>query len=179
MASSHTPVTWGKRILLLLLLVFIVIQLIPNDRWDIEVEADRTLAGLTQPPAEVANLLEVACYDCHAYGTEYPWYSNVAPVSFWIDHHVEEGREHLNFSEWASYSAKQQRHKLEECAEEVGEGEMPLESYTWMHGEAKLSQDQRNMLVEWFKTQMQAVPQQSASEDPEAKSESDEEESHE
>ncbi|MEZ4686843.1 MAG: heme-binding domain-containing protein [Bacteroidia bacterium] len=81
---------------------------------------------------------------------------------------MKKAEEHLNFSEWASYSAKQQRHKLEECAEEVGEGEMPLKSYTWMHGEARLSQEQRDMLIEWFKTQMQAVPRQSATEDSEA-----------
>lgn len=158
MAKAHRPVTLGKRVLLLLLLVFVVIQLVPRDRWDKEVTADRTLAGLTQPPAEVANVLEVACYDCHAYGTEYPWYSNVAPISFWIDHHVEEGREHLNFSEWASYSTRQQRHKLEECAEEVEEGEMPMKSYTWMHSGAQLTEAQRSMLVEWFKTQMQSIP---------------------
>jgi cytochrome c553 len=165
MASTHRPITWGKRILLMALLMFVVIQFVPRSRWDKQVSADITLVGMTQPPAEVTQLLEVACYDCHAYGTEYPWYANVAPVSFWIDHHVEEGRDHLNFSEWASYSARQQRHKLEECAEEVAEGEMPLNSYTWMHSKAQLSQAQRETLSEWFRTQMQSVPQQSDSEE--------------
>ena len=76
----------------------------------------------------MTTLLESACYDCHSYKTKYQWYSNIAPVSWWLGHNVEEGREHLNFSTWGNYPTEKAEHKLEECAEEVDEGEMPLNS---------------------------------------------------
>lgn len=157
MAKPHTPVTWTKRILLLLLLVFIVIQVIPKNRWSKDVAVEQSMAYMTNAPQEVADIMEVACNDCHTYETEYPWYANVAPVSFWIDDHINHGRKHLNFAEWASYSTKQQHHKFEECIEELKEGEMPLNSYTWLHGDAQLSEAQRSTLVEWFQTQMHSL----------------------
>ena len=77
----------------------------------------------TQPPQEVVTILKQKCYDCHSNQTEYPWYAEVAPISIWIDGHVEEGKEHFNVSEWATYSLKKKDHKLEELIEEVEENE--------------------------------------------------------
>jgi cytochrome c553 len=74
----------------------------------------------------------------------------VAPISWWIRHHIDEGREHLNFSTWAEYDADEQDHKLEEAVEEIKEGEMPLSSYTIVHREAKLSDTDRRELADWF-----------------------------
>jgi hypothetical protein len=98
-------------------------------------------------------MLKNACNDCHSYDTNYPWYSKVAPVSWWIQDHIKEGRSHLNFSIWGSYKPKKAAHKMEECAEEVGEGKMPMNNYTWMHSEAKLSDAQLSELITWFETQ--------------------------
>ena len=81
----------------------------------------------------------------------YPWYNNIAPISYWLANHVKEGKDHLNFSSWDKYSIKKKDHKLEEIIEMVGEGEMPLWEYTWTHGEARLTQEQRNAVVEWAK----------------------------
>ena len=157
----NKPVTWGKRILLILLVLFVIIQIVPKHRPDYsDITVDRSMAYMMNPPQEVSDILEVACYDCHSYATTYPWYSNIAPISFWIDDHVVEGRDHLNFAEWASYSEKQKHHKFEECVEEVKEGEMPIESYTWLHGGAKLSEAQRSTLAEWFQTQMHTMKQE-------------------
>ncbi len=103
----------------------------------------------TAPPAPVKQLLKTACYDCHSNHTVYPWYGNIAPISYWLDEHIEHGKEELNFSDWASYSAKKKEHKLEEMAEEVEEGEMPLNEYTWTHSEARLTEDQKKILMDW------------------------------
>lgn len=96
-------------------------------------------------------LLLNACVDCHSNESKYPWYSRITPVNFWMAHHVEEGKEHLNLSDWASLSNKKKAHKLEEIYEEVEEKEMPLTSYTWTHKEAKLTKEQVKLIVNWAK----------------------------
>lgn len=106
---------------------------------------------IAQPPAEITALLEPACYDCHSYETRYPWYAEVAPVSWWLKNHVNEGREHLNFSTFGQLSDSDQLHAFEEMVETLEEGEMPLRSYTWTHADARLSESQRADLVRWLK----------------------------
>jgi hypothetical protein len=109
------------------------------------------LIVMTAPPKPVENLLKNACYDCHSNNTRYPWYANVAPVSYFLANHIEEGKEHLNFSVWGDYSPKRRDHKLEEIIEEVSERQMPIKSYTWLHGNAKLSAEDIQTLTEWAK----------------------------
>ncbi|MEJ1223600.1 heme-binding domain-containing protein [Sediminicola sp. 1XM1-17] len=103
----------------------------------------------TNPPKEVQRILETTCYDCHSNNTHYPWYNNIAPVSYWLADHIRVGKGHLNFSEWESYTPKKKDHKLEELIEEVEEGEMPLKEYTWTHKEARLTANQKEMVMEW------------------------------
>ncbi|MDC6365023.1 MULTISPECIES: heme-binding domain-containing protein [Flavobacteriaceae] len=105
----------------------------------------------TKPNEEVKMILKTACYDCHSAHTEYPWYNNIAPISYWLDHHIEEGKEHLDFSDWENYSIKKKDHKLDELIEEVEEGEMPLNEYTWTHSAAKLTENQKEVLIDWTK----------------------------
>ncbi len=143
-----------KKILLVLLAVFVVMQFFRIDKTNPAVVKSNDFIAVTAPPADVEKILRTACYDCHSNETVYPWYSNVAPVSWMLEHHVEEGREHLNFSEWGSFPLKKQNHKLHECAEEVEEGEMPINSYTWTHGDASLSAAQKKTLADWFEAQM-------------------------
>lgn len=140
-----------KKISLALLFIFIVIQAFRIDKTTKAVDAAKDFISVTGTNAEVANLLKIACYDCHSNQPVYPWYTNIAPVSWWIKHHINEGSHHLNFSIWGEYKDKRKHHKLEECIEMVEEGEMPMDSYTWMHKEAKLTDAQRQLLVEWFK----------------------------
>ncbi len=104
--------------------------------------------------AEVATLIRNACYDCHSMETKYPWYTYVTPLSWWVFDHVEHGREELNFSEWAGMSIKRKNHKLEEISEETLEGEMPLESYTPLHPEAQLTDEQRQLISDWALSMM-------------------------
>lgn len=135
--------------LVTLLIVFLGMQFVrPEKNMNAEVPATDLIA-VEAPDQELAVVLKNACYDCHSNNTHYPWYAEVAPVSFWIADHVEEGKEHLDFSQWDAYSPKKKAHKMEELIEEVKEHEMPLESYTLMHGEAKLTDDQIEALTAW------------------------------
>jgi hypothetical protein len=140
-----------KKIAFALLLLFIVIQAFRIDKTTKPVDATQDFISVTGANAEVSNLLKVACYDCHSNQPAFPWYTNVAPVSWWIRHHIDEGSHHLNFSIWSTYSEKRKNHKLDECIEMMEEGEMPMTSYTWMHKEAKLTDVQKLVLIEWFK----------------------------
>ena len=139
-----------KKILLALLVLFVLIQFFRIDKTVPEFDRSKDFMEITQPVAEVREILNVACYDCHSHETRYPWYSQVAPVSWWVKHHIDDGKKHLNFSEWGLYSEKKADHKLDECVEEVEEGKMPLNSYTWTHGDADLSKEQKKLLVDFF-----------------------------
>jgi Haem-binding domain len=140
-----------RRILLVLAVALVGAQFVPVNRKNPASDPAKDYLSLSQAPTDVASLMRAACYDCHSHQTKYPWYSYIAPVSFWIANHIKEGRDHLNFATWSDYPADKAAHKLEECYEEVEQGHMPIDSYTWMHKEAKLSDAQRAKLVEWFK----------------------------
>jgi hypothetical protein len=103
-------------------------------------------------PDDVKQILSKACNDCHSNNTTYPWYSNIQPVRFWLDDHVNDGKKHMNFNEFSSFRIARQYKKLDECIEQVKEGEMPLESYTWIHKEAKLSDAEKQKLFDWCNT---------------------------
>jgi hypothetical protein len=107
------------------------------------------VVGEIDAPAEVATILRQACYDCHSNETRWPWYSRVSPFSWWLVHHVEEGREHLNFSEWSTLQARRRRHAYEEIDGELASGKMPLSSYVILHRRGRLSDDQRATLRRW------------------------------
>lgn len=87
----------------------------------------------------------------------YPWYTNIQPVGWWMQWHVNEGKSHLNLSDFAAYAPKRQHHKLEETIEMVKNGEMPLNSYLWMHGNSKLSQEDQSTLVNWADALMKEI----------------------
>lgn len=139
-----------KKISLALIVILILIQFIRIDKTTQPIDVTKDFIALTSANSDVANTLKIACYDCHSDQPVYPWYTNIAPVSWWIKNHIDEGSHHLNFSVWGDYKDKRKHHKLEECIEMVEEGEMPMASYTWMHKEAKLTDAQKLQLVEFF-----------------------------
>ena len=100
-------------------------------------------------PADVRQILKASCDDCHSNYTTYPWYANIQPVSAWLTHHVNEGKEELNFSEFATYRPRRQYHKLEEVIKMMDEQEMPLASYTLVHKDAIMTAAQRTILSQW------------------------------
>jgi hypothetical protein len=141
-----------RNILIGTIALLLLIQLFRIDKTIKPVDPQNDFIAITKPnDNEVTTLLKTACYDCHSSQPSYPWYTNIAPVSWWIKHHIDEGQHELNFSDWASYSEKRKHHKLEECIEMIEEGEMPMASYTWMHKEAKLTDAQKIKLVEFFR----------------------------
>ncbi|SMD31887.1 Haem-binding domain-containing protein [Reichenbachiella faecimaris] len=135
-----------------ILALFIIIQFFGIDKENPSYAAENDFIEIMNPPTEIAQIIKTSCYDCHSYHTKYPWYTSVAPISWWIGDHIEEGREHFNLSEWGTYSEKKALHKLEEFYEEVEEGEMPLTSYTLIHGEASLTDEQTKKLITWVKS---------------------------
>jgi len=130
-----------KKIFAALILILAGIQLIPVERTNPETVYD------FDGPAEVKAILKTSCYDCHSYETRWPWYSYVAPMSWLVSHHVQDGRKHLNFSEWEML--KDMGWIRREIVEEVTKGEMPLPSYLRMHSEAAVSADELSILREW------------------------------
>jgi len=135
---------------IIFLVVLIGIQFISIDKNNPPIDESLDFFTTESFSLEGVELIKNACYDCHSNESKYPWYSNIAPISFVLEDHIKEGREELNFSEYQSYSAKKKNHKLEEIAEALREGWMPLDNYVWMHSEAKLSLEQRDMLAKEF-----------------------------
>lgn len=138
-----------KKIAIALLIILIAMQFYRPDKNTAQGDYVAAFEAETQPSTEVKQILKTACYDCHSANTEYPWYNNIAPVSYWLADHIEDGKRHLNFSDWENYDNKKKDHKLEEVIEEVNEGKMPLNEYTWTHADADLSDEQINVLVSW------------------------------
>jgi hypothetical protein len=132
-----------------LLLVLIGMQFVRPEKNTDKSDHLSTFLTETNPPENVKLLMETSCFDCHSNHTEYPWYNNIAPVSYWLADHVNNGKRHLNFSAWQTYTAKKKDHKLEEVAETIESGEMPLNEYTWTHADARLTDAQRQAVIEW------------------------------
>lgn len=141
-----------KHILPILGLIFIIIQFFRIDKTNPPIDPKLDFVSNLNPPSEVKKKIVDACYDCHSHDTEYPWYTNVAPVSWWVKGHITGGRQHLNFSKWKEYSKEKQDHKIEECIEMLEMKWMPLASFTWLHSEAKMSDAEREEMIAYFKS---------------------------
>lgn len=130
-------------------LALAALQLTNPARTNPPVAPGRDLLATNAPPAEIATLLRAACYDCHSDETRWPWYSRIAPVSWMVVDHVNEGRQHLNFSAWRQDDPARAARKWNRIGDEVESGDMPLSSYTWIHSPARLRPEQRDRLVRW------------------------------
>jgi hypothetical protein len=139
-----------KNILITLALILLLSQFFRIDKTNPTLQAEQDITAVMKVPIELASILKTSCYDCHSNEVNYPWYTNVAPLSWWIKNHINEGREELNFSEWGTYTSRRKDKKLKECAEMIEANEMPLSSYTLIHTETKLSQEQKAQLIAWF-----------------------------
>lgn len=138
-----------KRGLIVLLLLLVIIQFFRPAKNTAGSMSPQDIGLRYQVPAPVNAILKRSCYDCHSDNTVYPWYSNVQPLAWWLDRHIQEGKRELNFSLFAGYSPKKAAHKLDEIITEVGEREMPLSSYLAMHPAAKLSDREIALISAW------------------------------
>ena len=141
-----------KNFLKVLLAAFIILQFFRIDKTNPPVDKNSDFLTLKKTPENVATLVKSACYDCHSNETVYPWYAKVQPFGWFLKDHIDEGRRELNFSTFASYEPRRQAKKLDEAAEQIENGGMPLESYTLIHKEAKLTAEQKKLLTDYFNT---------------------------
>lgn len=141
-----------KKILWTLVIALVLIQFIRPAKNIHKVDASNTLAAQVTVPEDIQVILKTACYDCHSDNTAYPWYNYIQPVMWWMTDHVNDGKKHLNFDAFATYSLAKQYHKIEEIKEVIEEDEMPLASYTLIHKDAVLSDIQKQAILKWVAT---------------------------
>ena len=143
-----------KWITVVLIVVFLGIQFVRPARTNPPVDESQTIFARTQMTQQVvAAIFERSCRDCHSNKTVWPWYTNVAPISWWLSNHVNEGRQNLNLSEWGKLDRDRQDRKLRQICDEVSDGVMPLSSYVPMHPQAKLSAEDKKILCDWTEAQ--------------------------
>lgn len=130
--------------------LFVLLQLVgQEERTNPAIDESKTLESNSHVTPEVSAIVTRSCNDCHSNKTVWPWYSNVAPVSWTVISHVTNGRRFLNFSEWAKYDERERDHLLAEMCKMSKSGFMPLQSYTRMHRNAKLSEGDVKALCDW------------------------------
>ena len=150
-----------KKILTLLFIAAVVIQFFPPDKNQNANATSYNNIRRTMPvPDSVEAIFQKSCYDCHSNNTDYPWYAEVQPISWWINHHVNEGKEEVNFDEFAAYSVRRRHRKLEEIIDQVKKDEMPLGSYTLIHNNTKLSSSEKQVITAWADAAMQKMKAQ-------------------
>ncbi len=138
-----------KKILFVLIVLFIGIQFIKPAKNQSADAMTNDISRVYNEPKEVSVILEKACNDCHSSNTVYPWYAEVQPVAWWLNNHIEDGKDELNFNEFATYKIGRQYKKMEEITKQLKEDEMPLFSYTIIHRNAKLTAAEKATLTEW------------------------------
>jgi len=138
-----------KKILIFLLFVFIVIQFIHPKPNKVSGDQPNAIEKSFAIPEDVKTILQKACNDCHTNNTRYPWYSNIQPVDWWLTNHINEGKKKLNFDEYTNKRLRYQYDNMKETIDLVKKGEMPLNSYTWIHKDAILTDNEKNKLIGW------------------------------
>lgn len=138
-----------KRTLIGLCVVLVGAQFFRPDRPNPPVDPQQTLEANLQVPDDALSLIERSCGDCHTHGTDWPWYSNVAPASWLVARHATHGREYVNFDRWGELTKYEAQDTLDEIAEVVESEEMPLPVYLPLHPEARMTEQERERLVTW------------------------------
>ncbi|MES2374498.1 MAG: heme-binding domain-containing protein [Bacteroidota bacterium] len=147
----------AKKIALLLLVILIAIQFIqPARNKSGQVLPTDILRTVPVSPA-VRALLKTGCYDCHSNNTNYPWYANVQPIGWILNGHIQKGKAELNFSEFGSYTVRRQKSKMKSIESQVNDNGMPLASYTWIHKNARLSKENKVLIIDWVTKTNEAI----------------------
>ena len=137
-----------KKIMIGLLVVLVILQAFRPTK-NLSADASKDISTLYPVPQDVQAILDRSCADCHTNKTNYPWYAEIQPVAWWLNDHVTDGKKHFNLNNFGNMRLALQNHKLEECIEQVKEGEMPMESYTLIHTDAKLSENDKTLITNW------------------------------
>ena len=139
----------AKKILTVILIAFVAIQFFRPDRNIASQASSSDISGVVTVPDTVKAILQNACYDFHSDNTRYPWYVNIQPAGWWMAGHIKEAKDGLNFSEFGGYTPRKQISKLEGVASVLEKDFMPLKSYKMMHESARLSTDEKNLVIDW------------------------------
>lgn len=131
-------------------MAFALIQFFPIDRTNQPVDTKVNFVDARKSPEKIRTLLKNACYDCHSNETVYPKYAFIAPVSWSVKSHVNEGREHLNFSVWGTYNKDLKENMLTKSVQTIQNKTMPMPGYIVYHKEANLSEAERALLIQYF-----------------------------
>ncbi len=135
----------------LVVAIVLVIQVIPVERNVSTVPPGQSFERTQKVPANVAAILKVSCYDCHSNNSRYPWYSELQPGAWFMARHIKKGKEELNFDEFNNYSKRRKKAKIKSIISQIEKDEMPLKSYRMMHGNARLSADEKKELLDFFR----------------------------
>ena len=146
-----------KRTAIVLSVCLIIIQFFRQEKNSNATVTDKDITKTSAAPPNVQAILARSCYDCHSNNTVYPWYANFQPVAWWLADHINEGKRELNFSTFTTRKIAVQNHKLDEIIKNVKEGEMPLNSYTWIHSDARLTDEQRGIITNWAQSLMDTI----------------------
>jgi hypothetical protein len=149
---------WSRRIFFPIIAIVAVMQVVRPARINPASNPSEDIQALLRVHPEVVAMFSRACNDCHSNNTVWPWYSNVAPLSWLLVKDVREGRSALNFSEWCTYDHEKQHKLLGEICEEVRGGEMPGTAYSLAHRQARLNDADRQAICSWTRTAGAGVP---------------------
>ena len=141
----------------LFLIALIIIQFFRPEKNIHPVEQPNSISKKFAVSADVKTILDKACMDCHSNNTRYPWYNNIQPVAWWLNNHVKDAKRELNFDEYINRRPRFQYRRMEQTIELVKEKEMPLDSYTWIHKDAILTDVEKTKLYDWAKSVMTAL----------------------
>src|SRR5208283_4583502 len=136
------------RIAIVVLIIAVgIMQLVPPEKNTSDKSSGNEITARNTVPEEVQTVLRRSCYDCHSNNTVYPWYENIQPVGWWLDNHIQEGKRHLNFDEFASYPLRRQYNRFRDISDQIEQNEMPLTSYLLIHRYAVLSADEKAEII--------------------------------
>ncbi|MEX1277115.1 MAG: heme-binding domain-containing protein [Bacteroidota bacterium] len=155
-----------KWIGIVLAVVFLGMQAVQPERTNPPVDESNTLYARINTPPEVRAIIDRSCSDCHSHNTRWPWYSYVAPVSWFLADDVKEARSELNLSDWGQYQKTRAIAKLDMMCQEVLDGKMPFPPYLIMHPGATLSQEEIDLLCDWVETERDNLMQPDTSATP-------------
>ncbi|MCX8534437.1 heme-binding domain-containing protein [Chryseobacterium luquanense] len=139
-----------KKIVFWCLVGFAIIQFIPIDKVNQPVDKTKNFIDVKNTPKEVVDLIKNACYDCHSNETVYPKYAYIAPFSWSVKSHVNDGRQHLNFSIWETYNKDLKQSMLKNSIQTIENKVMPMPAYIIYHDEANLTTNDRKVLTKYF-----------------------------
>lgn len=134
-----------------MLIALVVIQFIPIERNQSDTVPKTDFMTVNYVPTSVKEMVRTSCYNCHSNNTDYPWYNKVQPMAWYLEHHIKEGKAELNFNEWADYSNRRKRSKLKSIVNQIEDDEMPLDSYTLIHRDAILSEEDKKAIIDYMK----------------------------